>query len=352
MKRLDRFQGCLIGGAAGDALGYEVEFLREGESFSRFGQQGITEYVLHGGFARISDDTQMTMFTACGLLHGSACGKAPAESINEAYLDWLVTQINHQDYMAGTPRAAWIRNDLRLHTPRAPGGTCLDALSRGGNGTPEAPINNSKGCGGIMRVAPVGLYLAGKCPVEIADRLGAEAAALTHGHELGYIPAAMLVHIIYRLVEGMELAKAVEEAREATEDQFAGAYFLPDFLELVDEAVKLANSDLTDLEAVHKLGQGWVAEEALAIALFCALRYSHDFDSAMIAAVNHKGDSDSTGAITGNILGAYLGLEGIPQKYRENLELSDVILTLAEDLCNPGTDEIWNQKYVLCTYGR
>lgn len=87
--------------------------------------------------------------------------------------------------------------------------------------------------------------------------------------------------------------------------------------------------DIEDPDAVRELGQGWVAEETLAIAIYCSMKYSEDFDKALIASVNHSGDSDSTGAVTGNIVGAYLGLKGIPKKYLDNLELREVICKVA-----------------------
>ena len=74
MKDIDKFRGCLIGGAAGDALGYAVEFLDEETIFSRYGENGITGYDLVNGVAEISDDTQMTLFTANGLLLGTTRG--------------------------------------------------------------------------------------------------------------------------------------------------------------------------------------------------------------------------------------------------------------------------------------
>lgn len=114
---------------------------------------------------------------------------------------------------------------------------------------------------------------------------------------------------------------------------------------------------------VMMLGPGWCGDEALAVAIYCALKYEHDFDKALIAAVNHGGDSDSTGAITGNILGAYLGLSAIPEKYIMNLELLDVITEIADDLyygCNideytrstDPRDIAWEEKYVDITYTR
>ena len=85
----------------------------------------------------------------------------------------------------------WLINVPELFARRAPGNTCISAIENGANGTLEEPINRSKGCGGIMRVAPIGLYFEGKrYSVSEIDRIGAETAALTHGHELGYIPAS------------------------------------------------------------------------------------------------------------------------------------------------------------------
>lgn len=74
MKRLDKYRGCLIGGAIGDALGYAVEFIDDAQIRARYGQNGITEYDLRNGIACISDDTQMTLFTATGLLCGKTRG--------------------------------------------------------------------------------------------------------------------------------------------------------------------------------------------------------------------------------------------------------------------------------------
>jgi len=88
--------------------------------------------------------------------------------------------------------------------------------------------------------------------------------------------------------------------------------------------------------------------------VYCALKYAGDFDRALIASVNHSGDSDSTGAITGNILGAQVGLTGIPEKYREHLELSGLVLEVADDLWRDTgeNDPVWQSKYTDITYGR
>lgn len=356
MKSIDKYRGCLIGGAAGDALGYAVEFFSEEMIFDRYGKRGITEYETADGAAKISDDTQMTLFTANGLLLAKARGASDkyADYIGLCYEDWLKTQ--QSSFPVNTEEcSSWLMNVPQLFSRRAPGGTCMSALAAEEHGTIDKPINSSKGCGGVMRVAPIGLYFEeGSMPLDEIDRIGAEAAALTHGHELGYIPAAALVHVISLVVhsDDMTLLDAVLDMRKAISRQFANAEHIGEFLKLIDRAVELSQADMDDIEAIHALGEGWVGDEALAIALYCALKYSHDFDRAIIAAVNHKGDSDSTGAITGNILGAYLGLGKIPQKYTDKLELKDVILEIADDLYNDRRDDTWNNKYIAHSYHR
>ena len=369
MKSLDRYRGCLLGAAAGDALGYAVEFLDADSILRRYGGDGITEYALVNGTALISDDTQMTLFTANGLLLGTTRDRTRGtvggclDGIASCCEEWLRTQTETYPVRERYP-CSWLTNVPELFERRAPGNTCLSAIAsfRGGRrGTIDEPINDSKGCGGIMRVAPIGLYFDGERHTsdEVA-RLGAEAAALTHGHELGYIPAAALVHIVHTVSHSEDplLADAVWNAMSAMGRLFPGAEHLDELEALVRMAVELSQSDLGDLDAIRMLGEGWVAEETLAIAVYCALKYENDFDRALIAAVNHSGDSDSTGAVTGNILGARLGARAIPEKYLARLELKDVVSEIAEDLFSdcgisgygPYRDELWANKYVFMTY--
>ena len=364
----DAIRGCLFGGAAGDALGYPVEFLREREIRERCGKKGITAYMKDpvSGLAEISDDTQMTLFTANGLLVGETAGTVrgipgPLRSyVARAYQDWLRTQ-------TGDPPAAgereggcsWLLDVPELYSRRAPGTTCLSALYDGREYDDyiAARRNDSKGCGGVMRVAPLAL-LRPRTDIGPLDWEGAQLAAITHGHSLGYMPAAVLVHIISRLVfppEGKRppLRNIVLEARDTAARLFAGDPHLAELTAVIDRAVELAEDGPdSDLDNVRRLGEGWVAEETLGIAIYCALRHQDDFSAGIIAAVNHDGDSDSTGAVTGNILGALLGYAAIPEQWKQDLELSGVILELAEDLargcprdaCDRDAD--WEAKYV------
>ncbi len=339
MKDLQQYTGCLLGGAAGDALGYAVEFTSAKEIFRRYGPEGIRSYALRDGLALISDDTQMTMFTAAGLLAcdaregDEAARKAYAQSIASAYLDWYQTQRCHGPVPAkGT--GGWLMDVAALYSPRAPGNTCMSALSAGGKGTIANPANHSKGCGGVMRAAPVGLYFAGR-PESIAfsDEVGADAGAVTHGHPLGWLPSAMLAHIVRRIVEnGDTIFEAVTDALDSMEGTFAGVAHWGVLRALIEKAIHLAEGDLEDLQAIQALGEGWVGDEAIAIAVYCALRHRDNFEACLAAAVNHSGDSDSTGAIAGNILGASLGEQGIPEKFLTNLELQAELRRLAQEL--------------------
>ncbi len=152
-NKKDKICGSLIGGAIGDALGYQIEFKRN------IKDKEITSF--KNGTGIISDDTQMTLFTANALLfretRGAMRGIAllPVDAIYESYLDWLDTQ-NHT---GNHHSISWIKDLKELNIPQAPGNTCISALSSGIKGTIDNPINNSKGCGGIMRVAPIGLYM-------------------------------------------------------------------------------------------------------------------------------------------------------------------------------------------------
>ena len=312
----DRIRGSLIGGAIGDALGYPVEFIYSFEEIqARYGERGITrldikqhwlEDAEQAGKAVVSDDTQMTLFTANGLLNAKKQGILLKYGICRAYIEWYLTQIGKK---SPKYRDCWISNVPELNHRRAPGNTCMSSLDDIYRG--KDPMNNSKGCGGVMRIAPIPLYAAvqDRMSIEEADHLAGDAAEITHQHPLGFISAALMSN------QYNDYHNDVERMAE-----------------LAERAIFLIDNGKTDLENIGHLGEGWTGEEALAIALYCALKHFDSFEEAMIAAVNHGGDSDSTGAVTGNILGAAVGYEAIPQFYKDDLEMHDLILHMADDL--------------------
>lgn len=329
MNRRDyeHISGCLLGGAVGDALGAPVEFMSLEQIRSEYGPRGIENYsVAYGRLGAITDDTQMTLFTLEGLLRAimrredrGICNVPMV--VWHAYLRWLGTQgevIEDEEFPS--IHNGWLLEHKELHLRRAPGNSCLSALRRGHYGTIEKPINDSKGCGGVMRMAPVGLV------ANEPFRLGCELAAITHGHPSGYLASGAFAQIIAEIMDGAELIAAIGNAR----DILRTCDGHEECLDAIDGALALVNEDATP-ENVEKLGQGWVAEEALAISLFCALK-AMDFAHGIRLAVNHGGDSDSTGAVTGNILGALWGRSATPDVFLAELELREAIEEMAADV--------------------
>jgi len=354
----EHYTGCLLGGAAGDALGWPVEFEALESILRLSGPDGVTEMEPgEGGRYEITDDTQMSLFTAEGLLrgwNGALADGAPPDfvgALKRSYLCWLATQgeRGREGYPAGE-RAGWLLAQEGLHRRRGPGNTCLSALrALKLSGAPVAG-NDSKGCGGIMRAAPAGLHAA-RLANEEADEvaglafvLGCQSAAITHGNPSGYLPAGVLAAVVASLVRGESLERGIESSLvllrgrpecEETEQAVRAALGL-----FRDRAVAPSPA------AVATLGAGWIGSEALAIGLYCALAGGDDFARGVRLAVNHSGDSDSTGSITGNLMGALLGEGAIPPRWLERLELAELIRQVGRDLfAGSRGDADWLERY-------
>lgn len=359
----DCIRGSLMAGAAGDALGYPVEFMSRNAILARYGDKGITEFKLDSdGKALVSDDTQMTLFTANGMLMGltrgymRGIGGDPKDYVDGAYIDWYYTQTVNKKSECDDFHYTWLRDLPELAHRRAPGITCLNAC--------ESLLahrdveNNSKGCGGIMRVAPMGLLDASfkesggsgfyYKTVYLAEA-GAHIARVTHLHPLGYLPAALMTLLLSRIVpltpdEVKEsIIDIINDGLDVMMNMYGNDYAkYKEYLRaLTLKAVNLAHSNISDIQAIMQLGEGWTAEEAWAISLYCVIRHIDNMKEAIIAAVNHDGDSDSTGSITGNIMGAIYGYEAIKRerlfcpygkKFEDTIELHNIILAIADDL--------------------
>jgi len=335
-SRHDRFLGCLLGGAVGDALGAPIEFDSWSEIQGWFGAGGLRDYAAaYGRRGAITDDTQMTLFTAEGLIRArnrsAESGIADVDAVmHRAYERWLLTQVGDPEAVPWDPdfgprsNSGWLVTQPFLQQRRAPGNTCLRALLNGYRlGTPTSPMNQSKGCGGVMRVAPVGLV----CDADSFD-LGCRFAALTHGHPSGWMAAGALAAIVEQVTRGVDLDVAAQNAAERCQG-IAGGYEVAEALEAAVALSQTSRRPSTD--DIESLGEGWVAEEALAISVYCALTAA-DFRDGVLNAVNHSGDSDSTGSITGNLLGTSLGVGAIDDGLLEPLEGRQVIEQIADDL--------------------
>lgn len=284
----------------------------------------------------VTDDTQMTLFTIEGLIRASVRNHRglglTLSPVHHAYDRWLDTQ---QRSAPSGERDGWLQGEQWLYARRAPGNTCLGALRGARHGGPRITqygvqaVNSSKGCGGVMRVAPFGL---------MPDSFGTDwvfdsattAAGFTHGHPSGKLASGALAAIIHRICGGETLDAALDtaaellsrhEGHEETSAALAGARELA----ALPPAQRPAS--------VEQLGGGWVAEEALAIAVYVSLAYPapEQVLDALALSVTHSGDSDSTGAICGNILGALHGEAALPAELASTVEGRAVILQLADD---------------------
>ncbi|WP_227979868.1 ADP-ribosylglycohydrolase family protein [Nocardia spumae] len=330
----DRYRGVLLGGAVGDALGWPIEFLKLAQIRDRFGADGLTDFAPSAGDPapkQITDDTQMTLFTAEGLLR-CAPGADPAPVLRRAYLRWLRTQREHLP--EPTPDG-WLAGLPYLYAVRAPGNACMGGLNRQAGqfipphpfGTP-GPVNpDSKGCGTVMRSAPFGLAALGP---EVAFEWAARCAQLTHGHPTGYLAAGAFAAVIDRVVNGADVRTAVHETVIQAEAVPGGG----ETAAALRKAVSAADAGPGTSEGVEVVGEGWVAEECLAVAVYCALDAARtgDLRRALLLSVNHSGDSDSTGAVTGNLLGACYGLTALPLDWCAAVEGRDDLARVADDL--------------------
>ncbi len=253
-----KYRACLLGGAVGDALGAPVEFLKEREIQARFGPGGIRDFAkAFDRVGAITDDTQMTLFTAEGLLRGLVRlkhrGIGPAfESVTaNAYLRWLRTQGMHPrskevELRDDQGNDGWLMSHAELHRRRVPGNTCISALEAM-KGLGDQARNESKGCGGLMRIAPVALFVhanwAGD-PAALPDYcfdLGCSLAGITHGHPSGQLPAGVMSLVMLRILQGAELRTAIEEAKASLRGRPENG----ETMIAVENAERLAALDLT-----------------------------------------------------------------------------------------------------------
>lgn len=314
-------QACLLGGAMGDSLGADIEFQSLASIQRRFptGLHDLPPYAKQRG--AITDDTQMTIFTAEGMIRAQIRGQLrgtchPPSVVHHALLRWYRTQ-------SARPRMETddigLIEDRRLWAQCAPGMTCMSALGAATH-FGEPARNDSKGCGTIMRVAPIALI----APPDQIWAWARETSALTHGHVTGQLAAAAWAEMLADVAAG--------EALEATARRIAKEYSVMEGGEETSRAIHAALAAPRDgrPETVESLGGGWTAEEALSIALYACLA-GEDLDDSLRIAVTHGGDSDSTGAIAGNMLGVMDPEAVLSHPWASAIQGADLIRSLAQD---------------------
>lgn len=359
-----RVRGCLLGGAIGDALGAPVGSWSRRQIAERFGSSGVRQFVaeevagrpLRG---RVTDDTQLTLFAVEGIIRASVRTDRglgfTVGVLAGSYDRWLDTQL--LDRPSGA-RDGWLAGEQWLYSKRASGLTSLAALesARDPNTQPgmgQLAANESKGCGGVTRSAPFGLVLGTTTRWQF-DSAG-EAAGYTHGHRTGRIAAATFAAIVGGLVRGEALDKAVLEAMrllahyEGHEETMAA---------LQRARAEALDEPKASVETLHSLGEGWIAEEALAMAVYVALTNPRPDKTleALAFAVSHSGNSAATGSICGQLLGALHGETALPPELTFAIEGRSTIVLLADDLAleltsgdrlhsDGGSNTRWTERY-------
>jgi len=289
----ERFQGAMVGLAVGDALGFPVEFIGAEEIRRRYGPHGVTDFASPRTHPRgtYTDDTQMSLAVAAALIEH---GEEPAEQLPAAIAQELL---------------AWAQSP---ENDRAPGSTTMSACRRLAAGRPwrESGVAESKGCGSTIRTAPIGLY-AHRDRARLLTIAG-QSSLITHGHPCavaGAIANALAVALALEQTPPEQFLPQLIEATVDLSPEFAAK------LRQVPEALNMAPEGAFDV-----LGDAWVAEEAMACALYCFLRSPGDYRETVLTAANASGDSDSIACVAGGISGTYNGLDAIPEAWRTGVE--------------------------------
>jgi ADP-ribosylglycohydrolase len=299
----EQAEAILFGLALGDALGWPTEFLNLPQIYSRFGAKGIQE---PPNPALYTDDTQMTIALTNGLLDAGLDAELDVQmdAVAKRFIEWKNSPENN----------------------RAPGNTCLAAVRRLESGLTwhDAGIISSKGCGSVMRVATIG-YLYQHDEARLRE-VAMQSGIITHGHPAavaGSIAAAYLVKLALDGLAPEDYLRRVLAFCDGISDDF-------------DKAMIRISHVLgwgSETHAMRHLGEGWIAEEAVALALYCMLRYPDNYVEAVRRGATSEGDSDSIACIAGGIMGARLGLNAIPLDWRERCEnkmyLSDLAKRMA-----------------------
>ncbi len=297
----NKAKGLIIGLAIGDALGSPTEFMKLKDIKAKYGPEGIKDLPEP---ALYTDDTQMTIAIAEALIKA---GDQDVETIMTAICDEFIK---------------W------RHSPennRAPGNACLTGVSNMENGIhwSESGVPNSKGCGSVMRVAPIG-YVYQYDPEKL-KQVARASGICTHGHRTAIAASIGGAYLVKLALDGIDPECMISETLSYT----AGISREFDIaLSKVSECLYWPSEE----NALKYLGEGWIGEEAVALALYCFLKYPNDYKKAVLRGANTNGDSDSVACIAGSISGAYLGFDAITSQWAKKIEKSEYLFDLANRL--------------------
>jgi ADP-ribosylglycohydrolase len=303
MEDLGKAKGIIYGLAIGDALGYPTEFMSLDHIKAKYGSKGITNLP---DPALYSDDTQMSIAVAETLVRA---GDKDIESIMEAVRDEFIKWYDSPE------------ND------RAPGKACLIGVRNMKARIPwrRSGVAGSKGCGSAMRVAPIG-YLYQHDPEKLKE-VAYSTGICTHRHPAADAACIGAAYLVKLALDGVSPGRMMAKLFAFT------AGISAEFDQAISKVEKCLAWEEEE-KALAYLGEGWVGDEALALALYCFLRNSDSYEKVIIRGANTNGDSDSIACIAGSISGAYLGINAIPPKWVKKIEKTEYLDNLAERLAD------------------
>lgn len=351
-KNISAYEGCFLGLAVGDAMGYVVDDMTWDEICQNYGPNGLLGYDLQHDYAEVSSYTQIAAYVANGLLLGITRGRTDSHRfIGLALREWA----KRQHFPRDPERSwCWVSQVPELRRRHCRDARMLDAMRFETLGTLNKPINNASSPGSITAAPVIGLFFDPRRmdPLQIGT-LTAQAIALTHGSPDAFLPAVALAYSIAGILQEPErpLKEQFLQAAQVMESQFRERF--PEAEQIaatIKGTVRLALSEGQDHRQNMENLLCDTGTECLQGAIYASLVSPDDFDTAMILAVNHSGRSAAVAAITGAILGARLGAEALPEFYLESLEPVTALRELAADLAkgSPSAsffDDDWDQKY-------
>lgn len=333
---LHRVRGAVLCAAVGDALGRPVKAIEVTRRLQfKYGREAPSRLSYSGAPpALITDETQQSLFMADGLIRHLTHEIPRTEAIRKALMAWKRTQAGP----GGLHRDGWLAQQSRLYFRRLPERTtelAIDALDRGEHPTRDAPINDSAGPTATTRSLPYAIALP---TASDAFTAAFEDAALTHGDPLAQLAAGAYARLLHDLLRGIPLGAALD--RVTAQLQESEGLDGP-IQTVIQNARHVAAGGPCEPHHLEAMGDARTAPAALAIALCCAMTLedttAYGFVRAMWRSVCHGGSSDTTGFLTGGLLGALLGVESIPHPWLIDLEMIEVLEKVARDLYSVGT---------------
>lgn len=354
-RKYESLSGCLLGMAAGDAMGCSVDKLSWQEIRENYGPNGLLGYDLTGGNAEITSYTQLALFTANALLLAVTRGSQEqfSRALVLAVREWFKSQ---QFRSAAEKTRCWVAQVPDLRRRMCMDTKMTDALSREVLGTPERPVFRSISPSSLTAGLATALcYDPQKMSENQLMRLGAEAVAFTHGQPEVCICGAYLALVMARLLRDPAKAPVAlfEECLEPVAAKFSGTWpsETTQFAQKLSLALELTRAaEISPQQAMAQL-ECATAAQCVAGAVYAVCVHPANFDEAMIVSVNHSGRSCAVASIAGAILGARLGADKLPEFYLESLVCAPYLQELARDLldCRQISrifDDDWDQKYV------